>query len=122
MPDFVTINGNPYEVTHDGAAELAPIVIGARFRTASGKQRSTARAVIRGWGMTLLFRGDLSDEETLRDDVSLGEQVTCSGDALKGASVLCDVEIGAAGMIPDLAAPFGHWRTLEVVLREVEPA
>ena len=119
---FVTIAGNDYEVTHDGAQELEPVTVGARFRTANGKQRSTIRAVIRGWGMTLLFRGDLSDEETLRDDVGMGEQVACGGDALKGATPTCEVEIGASGFIPADGATYGHWRTLAITLREAAPA
>jgi len=121
MADFVVINGNAYEVTQDGASELEPVRIGAVVDSFSGNARSTVRAVKRGWGLTLLFRGDLSDEEMLRTDVSLGQAVPCSGDALKGVTATCIVDIGAAGFIPATDGTYGHWRTLAVTLRKAAP-
>lgn len=118
---FVTIAGADYEVTTDGASELDPIEIGARVRAYAGNQRSTVRGVIRGWQMTVLFMGGLTEEETLRTATQLGQHVTCTGDALKGVSATCEVTVGSVQMIPAIDATYGHWRGASVTIRRVAP-
>lgn len=115
---FVTIAGTPYECTTDGASQGEPIRQGAVVRAFAGNARSTIRSVKRQWSLTVFF-DDPTDETTLRTATELGQAVTCTGDALLGASVSCVVMVGASSYIPVLAATYGHWRTASVTLEEV---
>ena len=115
---FVTIAGTPYEVTTDGASQAEPIRQGAVVQAYAGNARSTVRSVKRQWELTVFFN-DPTAETTLRTATELGQAVTCTGDALLGASVSCIVTVGASEYIPNLAATYGHWRAASVHLGEV---
>jgi hypothetical protein len=117
MP-FITIAGTDYEVTEDGASHGDPLRQGAVVRAFAGNARSTIRSVKRQWDLTIFF-DDPTDETALRTATELGQAVTCTGDALLGASVSCIVTVGASEYIPNLAATYGHWRTASVHLEEV---
>lgn len=115
---FLTVNSVDYEVTTDGAQQGEPIRQGAVVRAFAGNARSTVRSVKRQWSFTVFF-DDPADEATLRTATELGQAVTCTGDALAGASVSCIVTVGASDYLANLAATYGHWRAAAVALEEV---
>lgn len=115
---FITIGGASYDCTTDGAQQGEPIRQGTVVRAFAGNARSTIRTVKRTWQVTVFF-SNLANEDTLRTATQLGQAVTCTGDALNGASVSCIVAVGAAEYIPNLAATYGHWRAASVALEEV---
>lgn len=115
---FVTIGANSFECTVDGAQQGEPIRQGAVVRAFAGNARSTIRTVKRQWELTVFFT-DPTAETTLRTATELGQAVTCTGDALLGASVSCIVSVGSSSYIPNLAATYGHWRAASVHLEEV---
>lgn len=112
---FITIGGVEYDCTHDGAQQGEPVKAGAVVRAFALNARSTIRATKDTWDVTILFQ-DPTEEITLRDATKLGQAVTCTGDALLGASVSCIVTVGTSSYIPALAATYGHWRAASVHL------
>jgi len=116
MP-FITIDGDAYEVTTDGAQQGEPVRQGAVVRAFAGNARSTIRSVKRTWSLTLFF-DDPDAETTLRTATELGQPVTCTGDALLGESVTCIVTVGASEYIDNRAATYGHWRAASVTIEE----
>jgi hypothetical protein len=121
---FLTIGGTTYQVLDDGASEnpLAH-VIGHEDRAFAGNLRSTVRGEKREWGPFRLLDsgGDFMTEaeyQTLRSATAAGVFLTCSGDALNGASVSCRVRITAAAYERQ-RPPAAHRRIPTVTLAEV---
>jgi hypothetical protein len=100
---FLTLGGTTYQVIDDGNVGENPTahVIGQEDRAFDGTLRSTVRGEKREWGPFRLLDsgGDYMTEaeyQTLRAAVAGGAFLTCSGDALNGASVSCRVRITTA--------------------------
>lgn len=98
---FLIINGNAYEVISTGGAQRrTPVRIGSATRAAAGNLRLQYSAEKRVWSFPLAPLTEAQDT-TLVADTALGVFVTCSGSALKGASVTCSVEIGETQYVDD---------------------
>lgn len=117
MP-FLTVAGVTVVVQDSSASEGPPTLIGGSARAFDGTLRSSVRASKRNWQFTTNPMTD-ANVATLRAAIETGTQiVTCSGDALLGASVSCEVQITDIQYIRDPRVATDFSRTLTLQLAE----
>lgn len=117
MP-FLTVAGITVTVQDRNAQEREPTRIGASDRAFDGSLRSSVRTRKRSWSFTSvpLTTADLT---TLRTAIETGTGiVACSGDALNGASVTCEVLIGGIDYIRDGRVASDFSRAITLTLNE----
>lgn len=117
MP-FLTVAGITVVVQDDSASEPEAERIGASARAFDGTLRSSVRARKRRWQFTTNPMTDAA-VATLRAAVETGTGiVNCSGDALLGGTVSCEVLIADIAYIRDPRVATDFSRTLTLALNE----
>jgi len=117
MP-FLTVAAITVIVQDSSASEQEAERIGGSARAFDGTLRSSVRNRKRRWQFTTVPMTDAAIA-TLRSAIETGTQiVTCSGDALLGASVSCEVLITDVSYIRDQRVATDFSRTLSLSLQE----
>jgi hypothetical protein len=111
---FLVVAGITVPIALTGATKKAPEKAGAESRAFGGNLRSTTRWTKRNWQFTTKGLLD-ADAAAIEAAVNPGDFVTCTGDALGGASVSCLVTCGDG---PYVKVAGGFRRTLVLTLRE----
>ena len=112
MP-FLVVNGVEYLVTD--AEESEPAYVGSQGRSFAGNLRSTIRGSVRSWRFGVLEM-TAAEHATLRERFRTAPFLNCSGDALNGEPVLCEVRNGPSAYV---YARGSHARVPTLLLTEV---
>lgn len=112
---FLTIAGNTVVIQTAGATEEAPERGGEVARAFAGNLRSSLRYRKRAWRFTTNPLTQVAYDSLVAAS-DTGAPVTCSGDALSGASVSCIVQVSGGGYIQN---DLGHLRAALIQLAEV---
>lgn len=116
MP-FLTISGTTVDVMADpgSSSEKTPRRIGTSTEAFAKNLISTVRGRKRDWEFTTVPLSQATFE-TLETAVANGAFVDCTGDALSGDTISCEVTITEAGYFPTSGS---FLRVLKLALKEV---
>lgn len=113
---FLTLAGVPIEVQATGATQPAPTVIGESTRSDNGTLRSTVRGSKRSWKFRTGLLAAFLFLDVMNDFVGDGSFIFVGGDAMDGATVLCELTVGQRDYVQHGATTLG---TVEITLSEV---